>query len=49
MLWQKDVIMDTIKTYIRDRIVSGILDKDLSRELKMEENLTLATATNKVI
>ena len=35
-------------TYIRDRIVSGILDKDLSRELQMEESLTLATATNKV-
>ena len=35
-------------TYIRDRIVSDILNKDLSRELQMEENLTLATATNKV-
>ena len=35
-------------TYIRDRIVSGILDKDLPRELQMEENLTLATTTNKV-
>ena len=34
--------------HIRDRIVSGILDKDLLREFQMEENLTLATATNKV-
>ena len=35
-------------TYIRDRIVSGILDKDMLRGLQMEENLTLATAANKV-
>ena len=34
--------------YIRDRIVSGALDKNLSLDLQMEENLTLATSANKL-
>ena len=36
------------ETNIRDRIVRGILDKELSRELQMAEDLTLAKATNNV-
>jgi hypothetical protein len=31
---------------VRDRLVIGVLDKDLSRRLQMESDLTLITAVN---
>ena len=39
---------DTKSEHIRDRIVIGILDKDLSQQLQMKADLTLESATQMV-